>query len=301
MKTQKSKYLIISAVMIVFAVALVVEAKSNKAKQVIEGVPSKGRATVSIPAHAVQVAPGIFSLGTAQENGRTVEGYAFVRYKKAPGKRSRRCGNNICEKGENAKNCSVDCGGGTTPDASSCYGFLAKGAKWKTAEPYMINPANSRGMDEGVVGGNFVADASTWNVAAETAVLGQGTSTNSILAADTISPDGNNEVYFGSIDDSGAIAITIVWGIFGGPPKQRELIEWDQVYDQVDFDWSTSGEVDKMDFSNIAVHELGHSAGMKDLYTSECAEQTMYGYATEGETKKQTLESGDITGIQKLY
>jgi hypothetical protein len=27
----------------------------------------------------------------------------------------------------------------------------------------------------------------------------------------------------------------------------------------------------------------------------------MYGYATEGETKKRTLEIGDITGIKKLY
>jgi hypothetical protein len=27
----------------------------------------------------------------------------------------------------------------------------------------------------------------------------------------------------------------------------------------------------------------------------------MYGYATEGETKKRDLESGDIAGIKKLY
>ena len=56
-----------------------------------------------------------------------------------------------------------------------------------------------------------------------------------------------------------------------------------------------------MDLDSIVTHELGHSVGLGDLYTAECAEQTMYGYATEGETKKRDLEAGDIVGIQKLY
>ena len=30
-------------------------------------------------------------------------------------------------------------------------------------------------------------------------------------------------------------------------------------------------------------------------------EETMYAYADFGETKKRTLEAGDITGVQKLY
>ena len=56
-----------------------------------------------------------------------------------------------------------------------------------------------------------------------------------------------------------------------------------------------------MDFENIVTHEHGHVFGLDDLYTSTCSEETMYGYATEGETKKRTLESGDIMGIQRLY
>jgi hypothetical protein len=43
------------------------------------------------------------------------------------------------------------------------------------------------------------------------------------------------------------------------------------------------------------------TAGMNDLYSNECLEQTMFGYAVYGETKKRTLESGDVTGIGKLY
>lgn len=32
-----------------------------------------------------------------------------------------------------------------------------------------------------------------------------------------------------------------------------------------------------------------------------CSKETMYGYASEGETKKRTLNSGDIQGINNLY
>ena len=55
------------------------------------------------------------------------------------------------------------------------------------------------------------------------------------------------------------------------------------------------------DVLNIATHELGHSAGLSDLYSTSATEQTMYGYASPGEVKKRTLESGDIAGIKALY
>ena len=41
--------------------------------------------------------------------------------------------------------------------------------------------------------------------------------------------------------------------------------------------------------------------GLIDIYDSACSEVTMYGYGTEGETKKRTLEPTDIAGIQTLY
>lgn len=148
---------------------------------------------------------------------------------------------------------------------------------------------------------NFAANVAKWETAAGVDIIGDSTSTNEVLEADMDSPDDRNEVYFGDVGQSGAIAITIVWGIFYGPLGKRELVEWDQIYDQVDYDWSESGEAGKMDFENIATHELGHSVGLDDLYDTRCSEQTMYGYASYGETTKRTLESGDITGVSKLY
>ncbi len=71
----------------------------------------------------------------------------------------------------------------------------------------------------------------------------------------------------------------------------------------MDFDWSLSefGVAGTMDFDNIATHELGHSVGLDDLFTEACSEETMYGFAAEGEINKKTLEGGDMAGILKLY
>ena len=120
--------------------------------------------------------------------------------------------------------------------------------------------------------------------------------------ADTISPDGKNEVLFGDIISEGSIAVTITWYETRGPPQSRDIVEWDQVYDVVDYGWSdgTPYEEDKMDFANIATHELGHALGLGHPDDS-CTEETMYGYASEGEVKKRDLNYGDITGIQALY
>ncbi len=253
---------------------------------------------VSIPTHAVEVAPGVFYLGTAIDNGRLVEGYAmFVK----PGTE---CGNGICEPGENINKCPADCGGSDEePDTSSCYGFLARGAKWRTVEPYIVNPENTRGLDEAFVTDNLAFDIDKWEAVGVDNILGNEIA-GTVDGADLESPDDKNEVYFADIKQDNVIAMAIIWGIFGGPPPFRELVEWDMIFDDVDFDWGICDGVDctsKMDFENIATHELGHAVGLGDLYNTECSEQTMYGLATEGETKKRDLADGDIAGINSLY
>lgn len=243
--------------------------------------------TLNLPPNANNSA--VISLGSAldPQTGEMVEGYAILHPKDKSVKPSNISGN----------------------ASSSCYGYLAKGAKWKTVEPYIMNPANIRGLNTNTL---FTLEDNTiskWEDAADgiigngngVNVIGNGTQTTSTIIADTAAPDGQNEVYFAQISDSSAIAVTIVWGIFGGPTFQRKLVEWDQVYDDYKFDWSLTGEAGKMDFESLATHEIGHSFGMNDLYTSSCSEETMFGYATEGETKKRTLNTGDIQGINNLY
>lgn len=241
--------------------------------------------TVILPAAAAH-AP-VVSLGTAVDpsTGELVEGYAVIHHRKGFAK-----------------------GGGGSGGGSTCYGYMASGAKWKTIEPWVINTTNGDGLSSEFVFGNMTADIAKWedatdgtlgnNVGAD--VLGNGAVTDDVLIADEVAPDAVNEVYFGGISDSGTIGVTIVWGIFSGPPQQRKLSEWDMVFN-TGYSWSASGEAGKMDFENIATHELGHAIGMSDLYTSACANETMYGYADNGQTNKRTLEIGDIIGANKLY
>jgi len=253
-------------------------------------------ATVAIPSTAVEVAPGIFSLGTAVDNGKLVEGYAFVDYKKGYGKPTGCNNDGKCQGWEDAT--CADCTGGGNgngdTDDSSCYGFFAKGAKWKVTEPYIV----ASDIDALVT----ARDLDAWDSQVAFNVFGNQDLSSVVDGVDTNSTDGKNEVMYGNISNQGVIAMAVVWGIFSGPPFARELVEWDVIFDNVDYPWGDA-TIDStvMDFENIATHEFGHAAGMGDLYEGTCSEQTMYGYASYGETKKRTLEAGDIKGIQGLY
>jgi hypothetical protein len=190
-------------------------------------------------------------------------------------------------------------GKGGSTDTSTCYGFLAKGAKWKTTEPYQINPSNTEGISESDVVNAVALSDVQWDDQVSFNIFGTS-SVNYSASYNNGSFDGNNTISFGSVSSPGAIAVTNIWGYFSGPLPTRELVEWDMLLDQTDFSWGI-GDATKMDLQNIVTHEIGHSAGMGDLYTSKCNGQTMYGYSTEGETSKRDLDVGDIKGIKALY
>lgn len=62
--------------------------------------------------------------------------------------------------------------------------------------------------------------------------------------------------------------------------------------------WSTSGEQYQYDVQSVATHEFGH---WLSLGHSAYTDATMYYSTSMGETKKRTLHSDDIGGIQSIY
>jgi len=283
------KYITLGIVItLVFSVGLISAAKPESTVN-----PLGGQSTVVIPAHAIEVAPGVFSLGAVIDNNRVVKGYAILDYKEGFGKPPGTPGNGPDKPDD---------------DTSDCYAFLARGAMWKTTEPYVLDTTNNDGLTETFVSIVIANSFETWDTEVNFEIFGERDTTKDVDGADTVYPDGKNEIFFGTIEDENVIAVAIVWGIFGGPPKQREIVECDVVFDD-EYTWGDAGPTSEtelgdtsiMDLQNIATHEFGHGAGLDDLYESSCSEQTMYGYAEPGETKKRTLGSGDINGVYTLY
>ena len=231
-----------------------------------------------VPAHAVQISEGVFSLGEATDpvSGKLVQGFMFIDDRKA---NSHKPNHNPGEKG--------DKGG---KDSSTCYALFAKGASWKTTEPYVTGNGVNLELTE--------TSLNSWDSEVAFNIFGTG-ATGTTDGADTISPDGKNEVMAENLGSTSTIAYTIVWGVFGGPPQGRKLVEWDAVFN-TDYAWSETGEANKMDYQTIATHEFGHALGLGHP-DSTCTEETMYAFARFGEIKKQTLEAGDIAGVNKLY
>lgn len=252
--------------------------------------------TVTIPPHAVELAPGVFDLGTARVKGEVVQGFMFIDFRKGyhhkPGHGGGPGGGGPGGKGKGDK----------------CFAVLAKGARWKNTESYVLNPANGDGLSESFVNSSITTGLETWDAEVPFDIFGSRTITNDTLVADTVAPDEKNEVYFGAIEGEGSIAVAIVWGIFTGPPGQRRLVEWDIVYDDAEFKFGDAGPTSEtslgdtsvMDLLNIATHESGHAVGLGHPDDS-CTEETMYRFAGFGETKKRTLNSGDIAGVNDLY
>ena len=211
-------------------------------------------------------------------------------------------------------------GGGKAKDKDEgYYTYLAKGAKWKETEPYYLNSVNEDGLDPGDVFSAVTDGMDEWEFYALFEIFGivsEPAEGEPLQSTDPEYPNGTapasydegdyrgyNTISFGTHDNPNVIAVASVWGYFGGPPSQREIVEAHILLND-DFEWGIVDPLDPtmvMDVQNIVTHELGHCAGMGDLYKKDATEETMYGYSTEGETKKRDLYDGDINGITKLY
>jgi hypothetical protein len=207
------------------------------------------------------------------------------------------------------------CGDESRGNRGKCFSLLGSKTVWRSAEPYVLDTSHGDDPYNQFLASKIAASLETWNSAAGSDIFGLRDTESSVDEADADAPDGKNEVLFASINEPGVIAVTIVWGVFSGKPADRELLEWDMVLDDpvlgelgLDLSWGDAGPTNElelgdtsiMDLQNIATHEAGHAAGL-DHPRKSCVEETMYASASEGETKKRTLHTGDVKGITQLY
>lgn len=181
-------------------------------------------------------------------------------------------------------------GGGT----DKCYKLM--GVKWLDSNiSYTINTSNSQGLSPSFIGSTIGRSAENWDAQTSYDLFNDSYTTNTSAVYGVY--DGENSIQFDSYPNDGVIAVTSVWYTRIG----KRIVEFDMLFN-TNYAW---GNVDSnpalMDLENIATHELGHAAGMNDIYSTSCGEVTMYGYGTEGEIKKRSLEQPDIDGLRKMY
>ena len=248
--------------------------------------------TVSIPQNAKKIGPGVYDLGVQIHNGKLVQGTLFVFSDEQFAKPDK-----SPDKGKK--------GGGGGEETSTCFAYITKGAKWRTAEPWNVSTTNAPAsiikdvipILEGAV--NEWEDPDLDGKDLHSIILPRDP-TIVVDATSFGTMNEQNEVAFGDITNDGVIAVTWVWRTISGPPQARYIAEWDQLYDVISFNWSTTVKAGTMDFDNIATHEIGHSVGMGHP-DSTCTLETMYAFAANRETIKQDLYTGDIAGVNGLY
>ena len=239
-------------------------------------VPTKTSANnqnqeLTLPEHAVEVSPGVYYLGESMDNGKVVEGYAFVHYVKPA-----------------ANSNPVD-----WDETVDIYKFMFGGIKWADTMQYEVNTADSD-LEEAEVLNALGASLETWDSETSFELF------NDTLEATTEgfnSSDRINRVTWDDLGSSGIIAANYFWFY----TATKEMIESDVRFN-THYVWSTLDVPvgDVMDLQNIATHEFGHN-GLNDLYMPKSAALTMYGYGDSGEIHARDLGTGDISGIQALY
>ena len=118
--------------------------------------------------------------------------------------------------------------------------------------------------------------------------------------------DGQNIIAWGRTSSS-ALAVTYIWYYASGLLK-GQVAEVDTIMN-LRFNWSWTpynpanlcADANSYDAQDILTHELGHWVGLNDKYTSAYANNTMYGYGSKAEIKKDTLTSGDVSGVSAIY
>ncbi len=181
----------------------------------------------------------------------------------------------------------------------SCVPPIVEGARWRQPFEVIIDPTNSDGISRDLIVNHLWRGANEWESRlSQTVMTGQDTS-GCVDGFDNDSPDGKNEVMFGFIEEPSVLAITVLWGIFGGPLNEREILESDIMFN-LHFDWGNAAANSNVHgIWNIGSHEFGHKYGMG--HSPGTSSSTMHPTAVAGETKKRDILQCEADALCELY
>ena len=198
-------------------------------------------------------------------------------------------------------------GPATTTNGGNTNAYWLSGRKWVQKDPqikmYITNDANfaATGLTTAGALGAVTAAANTWDDATNQNLFSD--SGASLTTATANHYDNINAMSFiPYAAGCTALAATGTWYRTQGIPagQMYPIVESDITFNSND-KWTTTGESGKLDFQSVALHEMGHTIGLGDLYNraqfSADTRQVMHYYTGV----KRTLGNGDATGVWKLY
>lgn len=201
--------------------------------------------------------------------------------------------------------------GGSTPTPTLTCGLADTNSStpdgltgWKLPSGTWTYHLNT-GSAPSLVGASGMASAASnaFNAWSATAVGGSG-NVNFFKGSNTntnrANYDGQNIISWGRTSGS-ALAVTYTWY----NTSTHVVAEEDTIFNSK-FSWAWSNQENcayqgYYDAQNILTHELGHWMGLDDKYDSSFINNTMYGYGSPTEVKKNTLATGDIAAVDLLY
>ncbi|MCK9571366.1 matrixin family metalloprotease [Candidatus Pacearchaeota archaeon] len=179
--------------------------------------------------------------------------------------------------------------------------YLLSGKRWNTRDPQLkfVLKTDTYLAGEGLAAGKVQSaiynatqtwdDASNQNLFADTGL---------ITVSSTIATDSYNKVNTINWKPflNRCIAYSRSWYKSALLDGYKTTVDSDLVFN-TNYAWRTEGTVGA-DVETIALHELGHTLGLGDLYASADLGQAMYGYYLK---VTRSLGTGDQAGITKLY
>lgn len=111
--------------------------------------------------------------------------------------------------------------------------------------------------------------------------------------------DSKNIIAWGRTSNN-TLAVTYTWYY----TASGLVAETDTIFNRnLPWAWAnnTCPSSNSYDVQDILTHELGHWMGLDDEYTGEFVDNTMFGYGSKGEIKKNTLTTGDSSAVSSIY